>query len=80
MCQFALPKESISISYLIDFDAYFANELAELREFEELGLVNLDDNWITVTAKGRLLVRNICMVFDRYLRQDRERRRYSKVI
>jgi oxygen-independent coproporphyrinogen-3 oxidase len=80
MCQFSLSKESISISYLIDFDSYFANELNELREFEQLGLVKLDDSWITVTAKGRLLVRNICMLFDRYLRQDRERRRYSKVI
>ncbi len=80
MCQFSLSKESIAISYLIDFDSYFANELNELREFEQLGLVKLDDSWITVTAKGRLLVRNICMLFDRYLRQDRERRRYSKVI
>jgi oxygen-independent coproporphyrinogen III oxidase len=80
MCQFSLSKESIAISYLIDFDSYFEAELNELREFEQLGLVKLDESWITVTAKGRLLVRNICMLFDRYLRQDRERRRYSKVI
>jgi len=33
-----------------------------------------------VTPKGRLLVRNICMVFDRYLRHDREVCRYSRVI
>jgi oxygen-independent coproporphyrinogen-3 oxidase len=80
MCQFALSKQSLAISYLIDFNSYFATELTELREFEQLGLVNLDEEWITVTPKGRLLVRNICMVFDRYLRQDRDRRRYSKVI
>ena len=80
MCQFALSKQSLAISYLIDFNSYFATELNELREFEQLGLVMLDEDWITVTPKGRLLVRNICMVFDRYLRQDRERRRYSKVI
>ena len=29
---------------------------------------------------GRLLVRGIAMVFDRYLRADRERARYSRVI
>jgi len=80
MCQFALSKQSLAISYLIDFNSYFATELNDLREFEQLGLVVLDEDWITVTPKGRLLVRNICMVFDRYLRQDRERRRYSKVI
>ncbi len=80
MCNFGLTKQSLAISYLIDFDKYFAAELADLREFEELGMVELDDYEIRVTAKGRLLVRNICMVFDRHLRQDQERRRYSRVI
>ena len=80
MCNFALDKESFAIAYLIDFDKYFAPELAELREMEQLGMVELKPNEIRVTAKGRLLVRNICMLFDRYLRQDQERRRYSRVI
>jgi oxygen-independent coproporphyrinogen-3 oxidase len=80
MCHFALTKQSLAIAYLIDFDKYFASELAELREFEQLGMVELDDFEIRITPKGRLLVRNICMVFDRYLRQDQERRRYSRVI
>jgi oxygen-independent coproporphyrinogen-3 oxidase len=80
MCNFALIKESLAISYLIDFDRYFSAELAELREFEQLGMVEIDDYEIRVTPRGRLLVRNICMVFDRYLRQDQERRRYSRVI
>jgi oxygen-independent coproporphyrinogen-3 oxidase len=80
MCHFTLSKESFATSYLIDFDKYFATELDDLREQEELGLVELDSDAITVTPKGRLLVRNVAMVFDRYLRQDRERRRYSRVI
>ncbi len=80
MCHFTLSKESFTASYLIDFDEYFKSELNELRELEQLGLMELGDTEITVTPKGRLLVRNICMVFDRYLRQDRERRRYSRVI
>jgi oxygen-independent coproporphyrinogen-3 oxidase len=33
-----------------------------------------------VTPKGRLLVRAIAMLFDRYLREARERASYSKVI
>lgn len=80
MCHFAIAKESFATAYLIDFDQYFASELAELREQEQLGLVELENGSITVTPKGRLLVRNVAMVFDRYLRQDRERRRYSRVI
>jgi oxygen-independent coproporphyrinogen-3 oxidase len=79
MCHFELAKESIETAYLIDFDRYFARELAELEIFVDDGLLELDDS-ISVTRKGRLFVRNICMVFDRYLRADRERERYSKVI
>ncbi|HXF65150.1 MAG TPA: oxygen-independent coproporphyrinogen III oxidase [Burkholderiales bacterium] len=80
MCHFTLSKEAIEIAYLLDFDRYFAVELAELAELERHGLVGLEENWISVTPKGRFLIRAICMVFDRYLRHDREVRRYSRVI
>jgi len=80
MCHFELSIEGIQIAHLIDFGRYFAPELAELRKMEEAGLVEIDDQWITVLPRGRLLVRAIAMVFDRYLRSDRERARYSRVI
>jgi len=80
MCNFALSKQALEVAYLIDFDSYFSVELAELREFEDLGLVTLKDDWLGVTAKGRFLIRSICMVFDRYLRQGRDSPRYSRVV
>jgi len=80
MCHFELSLESIEIAHLIDFNAYFASEIADLRAMEEAGLLEIADRWITVLPKGRMLVRAIAMVFDRYLRSDRERARYSKVI
>ncbi|WP_131111533.1 oxygen-independent coproporphyrinogen III oxidase [Sulfuricystis thermophila] len=80
MCHFELSIESIEIAHLIDFNSYFAAELADLREMEQAGLLTIDEQWITVEPKGRLLVRVIAMVFDKYLRADRERVRYSKVI
>ena len=80
MCHFELSIESIEIAHLIDFRKYFATELDELREMVDAGLVRVDDRWITVLPRGRLLVRAIAMVFDRYLRADRQRTRYSKVI
>ncbi len=79
-CHFRLSIESIELAYLIDFHKYFAGELGDLRRLAEEGLVELAPDWIVVTPKGRLLVRAICMVFDRYLRERRERATYSKVI
>jgi len=80
MCHFELSIESIQIAHLIDFKEYFAAELADLREMEKAGLLKVENDWISVLPAGRLLVRGIAMVFDRYLRADRERARYSKVI
>lgn len=80
MCHFELSIESIEIAHLIKFDEYFADEIEDLRAMEEAGLLKVSDKWISVLPPGRLLVRGIAMVFDRYLRSDRERARYSKVI
>ncbi|BBI98710.1 coproporphyrinogen-III oxidase [Ferrigenium kumadai] len=80
MCHFEISKESFNIAYLIDFDQYFATEMGELREYEREGLLEISPQWISVTPKGRMLIRNICMVFDKYLRTRTEHARYSKVI
>jgi oxygen-independent coproporphyrinogen-3 oxidase len=79
-CQFRLSKKSVEIAYLVEFDRYFSAELADLRGLADDGLVQLESEWITVTARGRMLIRNICMVFDKYLRRERETVRYSRVI
>ena len=44
------------------------------------GLLTLDRHGIRVAPAGRLLIRNICMVFDQYLRAAGTQRRYSRVI
>ncbi|MCU6500870.1 oxygen-independent coproporphyrinogen III oxidase [Rugamonas sp. A1-17] len=84
MCNFELSISSIEQAYPIRFQQYFAAELDKLRAFEDDGLVQVDEQWITVTPKGRLLIRNICMVFDRYLNLPRsdgpQPLRYSKTI
>ena len=79
-CQSRVSIESIELAYLVDFGKYFAGELKDLRRLADDGLVELEPDWIVVTPKGRLLVRAICMVFDRYLRATRERANYSRVI
>jgi oxygen-independent coproporphyrinogen-3 oxidase len=80
MCQFVVSKEAISEAHLIDFDEYFARERAALAPFIEAGLVEDSPSWITVTPRGKLLVRAVAMLFDRYLRSDERARRYSKVV
>jgi len=80
ICQFCVSIESIELAYLVDFRKYFAGELKALEALARDGLVELDGDWIRVTPRGRLLVRSVCMVFDRYLRETRQRASYSKVI
>ena len=44
------------------------------------GLIIVDTDAITVTAKGRIFIRKICMVFDRYITKDTSEKRFSKAI
>ena len=80
ICHFRVSIESIELAYLVDFERYFPEELKDLRTLQGEGLVELAPDWIVVTPRGRLLVRAICMVFDRYLRERTARSGYSKVI
>ncbi|QLE58008.1 oxygen-independent coproporphyrinogen III oxidase [Nostoc sp. TCL26-01] len=66
MSNFQLSKQEIAEKYYIDFDEYFAEELEALKPLEVDGLVSLSSKYIQVTEIGRLLVRNIAVVFDIY--------------
>ncbi len=65
MCQFELSIPAIELAYPIAFTEYFAAELAQLALLEADDLVTIEDEWITVTPKGRMMIRDVCMVFDR---------------
>jgi oxygen-independent coproporphyrinogen III oxidase len=69
MCNFRVDVRDVERRYEVDFESYFREELAELRAGPlSDGLVRLDPAFIEIPPGGRLLVRNVCMVFDRYLR------------
>ncbi len=80
MCQGELQYESIELAYMIDFKDYFSTELKAIKELENVGMVELEDDGIVVTDTGWYFVRAIAMVFDRYLQTDRNRTRFSKII
>jgi oxygen-independent coproporphyrinogen-3 oxidase len=67
MCQFELSIPALEQAFPIVFQRYFERELAALAALEQDGLVSVSGEWISVSLKGRLLIRNVCMVFDRYL-------------
>src|SRR5690606_2824923 len=69
MCSMPLRFAEVGEKYGIDFEQYFAPELERLRPYEEVGLMETHDGVITITPKGRLFVRALGMVFDKYLSQ-----------
>jgi oxygen-independent coproporphyrinogen-3 oxidase len=80
MCHFDLSMRAIEEAYPITFASYFAAELEKLRGLADAGLLTLGDDWISVTPKGRLLIRNICMVFDRHLAKGVKGPRFSRTV
>jgi oxygen-independent coproporphyrinogen III oxidase len=62
------------------FDDYFAAEWPRLRALADDGLVDIGAGEITLTARGRLLMRNVAMTFDAYLARRTEQPLQSRAI
>lgn len=80
ICNFSLDKQAIESSFAVNFDHYFRDDLALLQTFIDDELVRVDERFIQVTLRGRLLIRNICMCFDKYLRNRARQQQFSRVI
>ena len=78
ICHFKLDFDKIEANFNIDFNNYFADALNELGEMHKDGLIELTENSIKVMERGKLLIRNICMVFDAYLSSSKIQ--FSKTI
>ncbi len=70
LCHTVVVKNEISREFGVDFDAYFAEELARLEAPREDGLVLLGAEEIRTTWLGRIFIRNLAMVFDPYLEKQ----------
>jgi len=81
MCHSRVRYDDIETRHRIIFRQYFAQELARLQPMVDDGLVEIHRDRIEVTPRGRLLLRNVGMVFDAYIpRSDDAKRRFSRVI
>lgn len=68
ICHHRLSIERFEAQHRVDFERYFAAELVLLGPLQADGLVEIDADALTVTPRGRLLIRNICALFDLYRR------------
>jgi oxygen-independent coproporphyrinogen-3 oxidase len=78
MCSGPVIFAAINAAHHIDFVSYFADELLLLKQYEEAELIVVDAHSISVTAKGRMFVRAVGMVFDKHLAQSTAK--FSKLI
>jgi oxygen-independent coproporphyrinogen-3 oxidase len=70
MCNFHLDFADVSRRFGLEAHRYFARELEEVRRGPMAdGFVEMDGASLTLTPTGRLFARNVCMIFDRHLRE-----------
>jgi oxygen-independent coproporphyrinogen-3 oxidase len=83
MCNFHLDLNDVAARFAVIPAEYFAAEFAALRAPGgpvSDGLLRIGDDALTVTPRGRLFVRNVCMTFDRYLSAHEGRPVFSRTI
>lgn len=81
MSNFSLNIPRVEKKFDINFKEYFKHDLPQLNEFIEAELLCINDEKIQVSPTGTMLIRNICMPFDAYLKKVPEnKRRFSKTI
>jgi oxygen-independent coproporphyrinogen-3 oxidase len=82
LCHASIRKDVLSVEFDVNFDEYFAPELARLAPFVEDRLVEYATNEIRVTLLGRIFIRNVAALFDPYFEKQRlaEKPLFSKTL
>ena len=80
VCHFRVDMRKVSRDWGIDFARHFADELTRLQAMQDDGLIEIDKSEIRVLEPGRLLVRNICMVFDRFQKLRESGANFSRTL
>ena len=78
ICHFKLDIAQFEKQWKLSFKKYFSAEVEALVNFEADGLLRVSEAEIKISQQGRLLVRNICMVFDAYI--GKKNIQYSRAI
>ncbi len=67
MCSFQLDIPTFESAWGIRFRDEFADALGRLEPMARDGLLEISDSSLKVTERGRFLIRNVAMAFDRHL-------------
>ncbi len=78
-CNFRADLKELSQQFGLDVRTCLATDIEKLSPFIANNLVMVTNATIQVTDLGRFFIRNLCMVFDRYLESDAATR-YSRTI
>ncbi len=79
LCHDYIDFRDVNQKFGIDAITYFIEEIQQLGEMQADKLIDMDAAGIRIMPKGRLLARNVAMVFDEYL-ANTDDNRFSKVI
>ena len=81
MSNFKLDIKRFEKLFNIDFKTYFADAIEALQPFAEEELLTIDDNYIECSQTGTLLIRNIAMPFDAYMKHHvANKKTFSKTV
>lgn len=80
MCNFFLDLNDLERDFDVRYDAYFAQEEADLQPYYEAGFLTREANALRVLPLGQAFIRNICMVFDAYLRKKTHFNQFSRTV
>ena len=80
MCDFELDFSSIESKFDIKFEDYFAYGLKNIDELISDGLIEFSNRKIKVGEMGRLLIRNVAMLFDGFLERKEDVGKYSRTV
>lgn len=80
MCHGSMSYARFEQERGFSFCEYFGRELEGLDVLAEDGLITVDDDGFEVTPSGRLLIRAVAMVFDRYMQEQEPAKRFSRII
>ncbi len=80
MCNDIINKNKIADIYGIDFNEYFSGEIKLLGDFRVDGMLINNPDYIKITERGKIILRNIAMTFDSYIKEDIKKNLYSRTV
>lgn len=80
ICDFQLDRSDIEREFQLSFVDYFQPEMENIRRMVGEGLLEEEGTLLRVRPAGRLLIRNICMVFDWYIANAQQKKVFSRTI